>query len=135
MNRFSTGLALFLFASAAIDAVAASAASTPLPRAKLDPANLPTVPPPKADDPVTSDPIALERMVVRQRALDLGPRREVEDPTGKFSPMNGGRFYRRDAGPFRFEAGIWPTIDLFPEESRFKGTKTHVSFDFLRLKW
>lgn len=133
MKPLSIGVLLILVA---VFRVSAEAQPAPLPRVKLDPTVLPTVRPPRTDEPAaTNDPIALEKMVVRQRALDLGPRRAVEDATGKFTPINGGRFYRRDAGPFRFEAGIWPTIDLFPEEARFKESATHVSFDFLRLKW
>ena len=136
MKPFIIGLLVIFIVSNRVAADEQASPLTPLPRVKLDPAVLPTVPPPRADAPAANnDPIALERMVVRQRALDLGPRREVEDPTGKFSPLNGGRFYRRDAGPFRFEAGIWPTIDLFPEESRFKSTKLLVSFDLLRIRW
>ncbi|MEO7600161.1 MAG: hypothetical protein ABIV50_14590 [Opitutus sp.] len=135
MKRVSTGLALMVLVSTGFAADVGPAPAAPLPRAKLDPATLPTVRPPRTDDVATNDPIALEKMVVRQRPLPIGPRRAVEDSTGRFTPMDGGRFYRRDAGPFRFEAGIWPTIELFDEEARFKGTQTKISFDFLRIKW
>lgn len=74
-------------------------------------------------------------MVVKDSVIFRDRPPTVEDPAGKFSPLSGGRLLRRDAGGVRFEVGIWPHIDLFEEESRFKPTKTLIQFDFLRIKF
>jgi hypothetical protein len=77
----------------------------------------------------------LERMEVKEAAPFPKRRPAVEDPSGKFSPASGGRLLRRDVGGVRFEVGIWPNIELFEEEARFKPTKIPIQFDFLRIKW
>jgi hypothetical protein len=85
--------------------------------------------------PSSEVPVMLQRLVVKE-TIPLPIRRPaVEDPTGSFSPLDGGRLLRRDVGGMRVEVGIWPSIELFEEEARFKPTKTRISFDFLRIKW
>ena len=108
----------------------------PQPRVRLDPNRQTAVTTPvEVEKKTTEIPYMLERMVVKERrALPSRPP-AVEDPTGKFSPLDGGRMLRRDACTFRFEAGLWPHIELFDEEARFKPTKVRIDFDFLRIKW
>lgn len=123
-----------------MDGVAAESASPaalkPQPRVRLDPSRQVAVTRPVEVEKKTGDiPYMLERMVVKERSALPSRPPAVEDPTDSFSILKGGRMLRRDAGPFRFEAGIWPHIELFEEEARFKPTKTRIDFDFLRIKW
>ena len=111
--------------------------SLPQPRVKLDPSRQRAVTGSTASEQTKASnvPIMLERMEVKEAAPVPLRRPAVEDPTGEFSPGSGGRMLRRDAGGVRYEAGIWPNIELFEEEARFKPTKIGVQFDFLRMKW
>ncbi|MEO6002974.1 MAG: hypothetical protein ABIZ04_13420 [Opitutus sp.] len=111
-----------------------TSSATPQPRMRLDPATRSAVVEP-ANREITSsanDAVVLERFVVRGRNL---LRRNPQEPTGSFTPANGGHFLQRDLGGLRVEVGLWTTIDLFDEEARFKPQKTKFSFDFLRIRW
>ena len=77
----------------------------------------------------------LQRLVVKERGAIPLRRPAVDDPVGEFSPLRGGRYLRRDIGKFRVEAGLWPSIELFEEEARFKPMKVPIHMDFLRIKW
>ena len=123
-----------------IDTVAAESKSPvvvmPQPRVRLDPNRQTAVTTPVEVEKKTGEtPYMLERMVVKERSALPSRPPAVEDPTEMFSPLKGGRMLRRDAGPFRFEAGLWPHIELFDEEARFQPTKTRIDLDFLRIKW
>lgn len=108
----------------------------PQPRVRLDPSRQVAVTRPvESEKKIGETPYMLERMVVKERSALPSRPPAVEDPTDPFSILKGGRMLRRDAGAFRFEAGIWPHIELFEEEARFKPTKTRIDFDFLRIKW
>lgn len=110
--------------------------AVPQPRLRLDPARMAAVSVPVA--PAATEaaaPLMMDRLIVKERSAVPQRRREVEDPVGTFSPLGGGRLLRRDGRGLRFEAGIWPTIEVFEDEARFKESKTLIRFDFLRLKW
>ena len=112
----------------------------PQPRVKLDPTRQRPVTRPAGSEQTeqtkeSSVPIMLERMEVKEAAPVPMRRPAVDDPSGEFSPLSGGRLLRRDVGGVRFEVGIWPNIELFEEEARFKPTKIPIQFDFLRIKW
>lgn len=111
---------------------------TPQPRVRLDPATRSAIPEPvrRSPEPATAgSPYLLERLVVKERSvLPLRPP-AVEDPTGRFTPVRGGRFTQQEVGPVRVEIGVWPWIDLFAEEARFADQVTRVSVDVVRMKW
>lgn len=107
----------------------------PQPRLRLDPARQAAVSMPVEPAKSEAKVFVLDRLVVKDRAIFRERPPAVEDPVGKFSPLSGGRFLRRDAGGVRFEVGIWPHIDLFEEESRFQPTKVLIQFDLLRIKF
>ena len=113
-----------------------SEGTSPQPRPRLDAARQTAVATPVNETKEEAAPVLLlEKLVVKDRsALPTRPP-TVEDPVGEFGPLKGGRYLRRDAGPFRFEAGVWPSINLFEEESRFKPAKVLIEFDFLRIKF
>jgi len=129
-------LAFLVLTDGAAGAETRSATMAPQPRPRLDPALQATVPPPTIQSRKPSDPpYMLERLIVKERpAIPIRPP-AVQDPKGEFSPIDGGRLWRKDRGAFRMEAGIWPSIELFEEEARFRPTKTRIDFDFLRIKW
>lgn len=116
-----------------------SNAIRPQPRPRLDPEQTATATPvttPIADDKNESGaPLMLQRLVVKERGAIPLRRPAVDDPVGEFSPLRGGRYLRRDIGKFRVEAGLWPSIELFEEEARFKPMKVPIHMDFLRIKW
>ena len=108
----------------------------PQPRVRLDPSRQKAITRPVAEEKKESDvPLMLERMDVKEAAPVPMHRPAVEDPSGELSFKNGGRVWRRDAGAFRMEAGIWPHIDLFDDEARFKPMKVPLEFDFLRIRF
>jgi hypothetical protein len=108
----------------------------PQPRVRLDPSRLKAVERPEAETKKASNvPVMLERLVVKEAAPLPMRRPAVEDPQGEFSPAGGGRLLQRDLGGLKLEAGIWPHMELFEDEARFKGMKVPVEFDFVRLKF
>ena len=113
-------------------------AAMPQPRPRLDPARQAavTTPAPKEEKKTEAEaPVMMDRLVVKEHGSIPTHPPAVEDPTGEFSPLKGGRTLRRDVGNLRIEAGIWPHIELFEDEARFKPTKTRVDLDFLRIKF
>lgn len=136
MKLLTAGMISMLSMYAVNAAELRAGAATPQPRPRLDPTRQVAVSTPVAEPKQEPHPaFMLERIIVKERSLSTGRPPAVEDPTGAFTPTGGGRFLRREAGPFRFEAGLWPSIDLFPEESRFQPTKVLIEFDFLRIKF
>ena len=135
MKMFCVGVVSLLSIGVAVAQNPSSSSVRPQPRPRLDPARQAAVSMPVAQSKSESEVLVLDRMVVKDSPIFRQRPPAVEDPVGKFSPMSGGRFLRRDVGGFRFEVGIWPSIDLFAEEARFKPTKIPVQFDFLRIKF
>jgi hypothetical protein len=136
MKLFTAGLFLMMSTCAAIAAEPRSSGAVPQPRPRLDPTRQAVVPTRVPDVKEEADPaLVLDRLVVKDSPVFAERPPAVEDPKGEFTLKDGGRYLRRDAGPFRLEAGIWPSIDLFPDESRFKPTKVLIEFDFLRIKF
>lgn len=120
----------------AVGAETRSGTPAPQPRVRLDPATRAAVVVPQNETGSASDvPVMLDRFVVKDRRELPIQRPTVEDPTGEFSPLKGGRLLRRDVGGVRVEVGLWPWIELFERESRYKDSRTHVKMDFLRIKW
>ena len=125
-----------LFVCVAVGEETRSSSPVPQPRVRLDPVTRAAVVVPQNETGNASDvPIMLDRFVVKDRRELPIQRPTVEDPAGEFSPLKGGRLLRRDVGGVRVEVGLWPWIELFEKESRFKDSRTHVKMDFLRIKW
>jgi hypothetical protein len=136
MKLFTAGMMSLLTIWAANAAAPRSEGAVPQPRPRLDPTREAAVPTPVAEEKREANPaLVLDRLVVKEQSIRTERLPAVEDPKGEFSPTGGGRFLRRDAGPIRLEAGVWPVIDLFAEESRFKPTKVLIEFDLLRIKF
>ena len=138
MKLLCVGVASLLALNAATAQEQRSSTVRPQPRLRLDPARQAavTLPAAPADQEQSDRPVhVLDRLVVKDSAVFRKRPPEVEDPVGKFSPLSGGRFLRRDLGGVRVEVGIWPYIDLFEEEARFKPTQTLIRFDLLRIKF
>ena len=138
MKLLCVGVASLLALNAATAQEQRSSTVRPQPRLRLDPARQAavTLPAAPADQEQSDRPVhVLDRLVVEDSAVFRKRPPAVEDPVGKFSPLSGGRFLRRDLGGVRVEVGIWPYIDLFEEEARFKPTQTLIRFDLLRIKF
>jgi hypothetical protein len=138
MKLLCVGVVSLLTMSVATAQDQPSSTVRPQPRLRLDPARQAavTLPAAPADQEKSDRPVhVLDRLVVKDSAVFRERPRAVEDPTGKFSPLSGGRFLRRDLGGLRVEAGIWPYIDLFEEEARFQPTQMLIRFDLLRIKF
>ncbi|HTO04797.1 MAG TPA: hypothetical protein VL069_13890 [Opitutus sp.] len=135
MKLLCFGVVSLLSIGVAIAQDRSSSTMRPQPRPRLDPARQAAVSMPVAPAKSEAEVLVLDRLVVKDSAIFRERPPAVEDPTGRFSPLSGGRLLRRDTGGFRFEVGIWPSIDLFAEEARFKPTKIPVHLDFLRIKF
>jgi hypothetical protein len=136
MKLLTAGMISVLAICAANAAAPRAESAVPQPRPRLDPTRQTAVPTPVAEEKPDSNPaLVLDRLVVKEQSVLRERPPAVEDPKGEFSPTGGGRFLRRDAGPIRVEAGVWPAIDLFAEESRFKPTKVLVELDLVRIKF
>jgi hypothetical protein len=136
MKLFTAGMFFVFSTCAAIAAEPRSNGAVPQPRPRLDPTRQTAVSTRIPETKQEANPaLVLDRLVVKESSVLAERPPAVEDPKGEFTLKSGGRFLRRDAGPFRFEAGLWPSIDLFPEESRFQPTKVLIEFDFLRIKF
>jgi hypothetical protein len=140
MKLLPLGLLSVLTICAAYAAETRSVVTQPQPRPRLDPARQTAVSTP-VPEPATEETkedsvsMVLDRLVVKDRAVPTGRPPAVEDPVGKFTPLKGGRLLRRDFGGLRIDAGLWPSIELFEDEARFKPTRTQITLDFLRIKW
>jgi hypothetical protein len=121
----------------AVGAETRSSSAVPQRRVRLDPAIYAAASetPEERKNAPNTPPIMLQRLVVKERSPLPERRPAVEDPKGAFSPLRGGRILQGDVGGLRMEVGIWPTIELFDEEARFKPAQTRIRFDFLRIKW
>jgi len=130
-----------LFAGVAAGGEKLSSSEAPLPRVRLDPVTRTAVAEPEktAATPASETaPIAAAASVVRmdryvvkgKYVVPVGPM-ELPEPTGPFTLQGGGRLY----GGGRFEAGMWPHVNILAKDAKFKAPQTMVSWDLLRLNW
>jgi hypothetical protein len=126
---------LFVFATVSALVAEDAATRSPLPRARLDPATRSAVVLP-ANEPSTrpEPPLMLKRFNVTGRGLTPLRRPAVEEAKGDFTLRDGGRLIK-DIGALRGEAGVWPWIDLFEEEARFKEQRVGVQMVFFRFRF
>ncbi|MCX6955641.1 MAG: hypothetical protein NTV51_26150 [Verrucomicrobia bacterium] len=127
-----------LAAGVAVGEEKSSTMGAPLPRVRLDPVTRTAVTEPDkasaapaSPSPAASSVVTMDRYVVKGKyVVPVGPM-ELPEPTGPFTLQGGGRLY----GGGRFEAGMWPHVNILAKDAKFKAPQTMVSWDFLRLKW
>ena len=131
MNPGRTILLFTLLAGALAGQEKPTTAVIPQPRPRLNPVAVAAAGATGEKQASDAAIVVLDRFIVKaEGVVPTGPKKEAE-PEGKFSPLRGGRFF----GNARVEVGLWPYVDMFEKDARFKPQKTSVGLDFLRIKW
>jgi len=85
--------------------------------------------------PEAKPALVMDKFVVRDSTVPGGVPQRVEPDPGKFTLLNGGRFFTAKLGTLPVEVGMWTPVEIMPETAKFRAQKTHVEFDFLRIKF
>ena len=85
--------------------------------------------------PVANSAVVMDKFVVRDSILPRDAQQRVEPDPGKFTLLDGGRFFTTKLGTLPVEVGMWTPREIMPETAKFRPQKTHAEFDFLRLKF
>ena len=115
-----------------------SASAAPQPRIRLNDTRTAPVILPATEERKSitgTSVVVMDKFVVKgQSGMPMGPLKEPK-PTGPFSLLGGGRFFRADMKGARIEVGMWPYVDILADDARFKPPRLGVAMDFLRISW